>query len=46
MDQHGRDVCFVPKADIVRCGEIRPLFDHFVGEEEKVAKYRQAEQPS
>ena len=30
MDQHRRDVRFVPKADILRCG--RPLlFDHFIG---------------
>jgi hypothetical protein len=23
MDQHGRDVCFVPEADILRCSEER-----------------------
>ena len=30
MDLHGRDVCFVPKAD--SCGAAKvALFDHFVG---------------
>jgi len=27
---HSQDVCFVPKADILRCGETS-LFDHLVG---------------
>src|SRR6516164_8343413 len=31
IDQHASDVRFVPKADIVRCGERTSLFDHLVG---------------
>jgi hypothetical protein len=28
------DVCFVPKADILRCGKETSLFDHLVGASE------------
>jgi hypothetical protein len=31
IETHSRDVCFVPKADIVRCGKKRRYFDHFAG---------------
>ena len=42
MDQQGCDVCFVPKADIVRCGENTSLLDHLVGGGEQGLRERQA----
>ena len=35
MVRHDRDVRFVPKADILRCGKKTSLFDHLVGGREE-----------
>ena len=32
------DVCFVPKADILRCGKEPALFDHLVGDGEDAGR--------
>ena len=42
MDHHGRDVRFVPKADIPAPQPV-VLFDHLVGGDEKAGRYWQAE---
>jgi hypothetical protein len=45
MDQHDRDVCFVPKADILRRSEGMSLFDHLVGVGEQAGPNGEAERP-
>ena len=43
MDQHGRDVRFVPKAAVSRCSKNCGLFDHLVGELVKLQRDSQVE---
>jgi len=40
-----RDVRFVPKADILRCGKETPLFDHLIGDGKYARRNSQAEHP-